>query len=354
MGTIHFFRSRFTFSNPQYRVERAMKHARCAFLLSVTGCCLLLLAPPARGQDNKEEAKKHFEQGAVLYQEGNYQAALVEFKASYEKKENWKVRYYIGVTLQALHKFVDAEKELKTYLEEGKGDVPKDKKEEVETILSQLDNVIGSVHVKTNVDGAVVFCNGEQAGATPLAKPLRLNVGTHKLVVTKEGYEDYATQFDLPGGETLKLDVVMAKKEKTDAATGAAAAEKAPPAAGEAKRKEKGKGKTGPLMLSGWALLGAGAAMLVAGAGTGGAALSLGSDLEKKCPDDRCEPPYHDDYRRMQALATASDVMLGLGGACAVAAVALLVVGAKKERKGPVTASVVPLLPAGVALKAEF
>jgi len=48
----------------------------------------------------------------------------------------------------------------------------------------------------------------------------------------------------------------------------------------------------------GWATLGAGAALLVAGAATGGATLSLGSDLEDDCPGGECGPVYHDDNNR--------------------------------------------------------
>ena len=97
---------------------------------------LFLFAVHARGQVNEEKAKKHFKQATVLYKENNYAAALIEFKASYKAKPNWKVLYFIGVSLQALHKFVEAEKMLKQYLKEGDDEVPADKREIVEDLLA--------------------------------------------------------------------------------------------------------------------------------------------------------------------------------------------------------------------------
>jgi tetratricopeptide (TPR) repeat protein len=106
------------------------------------GLQLLLPAGPLRAEEDKDKAKKHFKQGTILYDEGNYEAALVEFKASYEANPNWKMRYYVAVTLQALHKFVEAEKEMKLYLEEGSDAVAEKKRKEVEDILTSLSGVI--------------------------------------------------------------------------------------------------------------------------------------------------------------------------------------------------------------------
>ena len=71
----------------------------------------LFLAPVAAAQPD-EGAPKQFTQGALLYNEGDYGKALVEFKASFALKPNWKVRFFLGVTLHALLRFVEAVAEL--------------------------------------------------------------------------------------------------------------------------------------------------------------------------------------------------------------------------------------------------
>ena len=310
------------------------------FTLAAFG--LLILCPRISFGQSGEEAKKHFEQGAVLYNEGNYAAALVEFKESYKLKPSWKVRYHVGVTLEALHKFTEAEKELKAYLDEGGKEILAEKKKEVEGILDQLGGVIGSLTVAADVEGASVFCSGDPVGKTPLEAPLRLDVGHYKVKVTKEGYEDYSTEIDLPGGKLVVLNAKLTPLK----AGGPAAPGKSGQGGGDA-----GKKKTkSPLMIYGWATLGAGAALLVAGAATGGAALSLGSDLEGNCPRGECGPAYHDDNNRMKSLALGTNVLLGLGGACVLTGVVLLAVGSKAERKPKKKPSVSLLSPAGLVL----
>ncbi|MFH1438177.1 MAG: PEGA domain-containing protein [Pseudomonadota bacterium] len=172
---------------------------------------LLLFAVQARGQVDEEKAKKHFKQAAVLYKENNYAAALIEFKASYKAKPNWKVLYFIGVSLQALHKFVEAEKILREYLQEGDEEVPADKREVVEDLLAQLGGVIGSIDVKTDVEGASVYVNGKLQGKTPLSEPLRLPVGNYTVEIRKTGYEDYSKEIELPGEETVIIKPVLEK-----------------------------------------------------------------------------------------------------------------------------------------------
>jgi len=146
---------------------------------------------------DEEGAKAHFQQGALLYNEGGYPKALVEFKQSYAIKPNWKVRFSIGVTLHAMHRFVEAEKELKGYLAEGGAEIPPDKKAQAEDLLAQLAGVIGSLKVACAVAGASVYLDDELAGKTPLAAPLRLDVGSYKVKVAMAGYEDFKKTVEL-------------------------------------------------------------------------------------------------------------------------------------------------------------
>jgi len=172
-----------------------------------------LLSQNAAGQapaeTGKEAAKKHFKVGTVLYNDGNYEGALVEFRASYAAKKNIKVCTYVSLALQALSRYTEAEEELLKCLEECADKVTPAVKQEIETALIQIGTVIGSVKVTCDVEGASVFFNGKSAGTTPLGKTVRLNVGHYKLEITMEGYEDYVAEFDLPGGETMNMVVKL-------------------------------------------------------------------------------------------------------------------------------------------------
>lgn len=77
----------------------------------------------------------------------------------------------------------------------------------------------------------------------------------------------------------------------------------------------------------GFAVLGVGAAALVASAITGGLALSTFGSLEQRCGADHlCPPGYESDRDTGLALSTATDVLWAVGGAAAVTGLVLVFV----------------------------
>jgi len=309
------------------------------FMAACLGLPLLLQAGPARAQENKEKAKKHFKQGTVLYDEGNFEAALVEFKASYDANPNWKMRYYVAVTLQALHRFVEAEEELKLYLEEGGDGVSDKKKSEVEDILASLSGVIGQLMVITEPEGAALYVGSDRLGETPLAEALRLDVGTYGLTVKKEGYEPQTVEVEVPGGESVEVTVKLVeqapaadetKGDDAAAETAAVKPEKKVPA------------------VAFYAVAGLTGALLIGTAVTGGMAMKTFRDFEDTPEEDL---DGRTDLRdKGRKLNIAADTLLGL---TAASAAALLVMGfftnfPKKEK--PKAALVLSPGPGGAGL----
>src|SRR5215813_13551474 len=93
--------------------------------------------PPARGGDDLEGAKKHFQQGVALYNEGNYNSALVEFQAAYKSHPTAGVLYNIGLTLKALFRYGEAIESLQKYM----ADDPKlsnERRNEVQQLIADM------------------------------------------------------------------------------------------------------------------------------------------------------------------------------------------------------------------------
>src|SRR6185503_20787563 len=75
-----------------------------------------VVAPPAENPAVVEEAKRHFEQGVALFNDGNYSAALAEFEAAYKTRPAPAVLYNIGLTQKALFRYPEAIDSLTRYL----------------------------------------------------------------------------------------------------------------------------------------------------------------------------------------------------------------------------------------------
>ncbi len=155
------------------------------------------------------EAKIHFEKGVALFNEADYEGALVEFKAAYKAQPHYKVEYNIGTSLFKLHRYVEAKKELEAYLSEGGEDVSEKDKFAVQGILYEMQSLIGSITVTCNVQGAMVFVNESEVGPCPFTQPLEVNLGEHDIEVMAEGYKPYKKTVTVTGGEAVSVDAIL-------------------------------------------------------------------------------------------------------------------------------------------------
>jgi archaellum component FlaF (FlaF/FlaG flagellin family) len=85
-----------------------------------------------------------------------------------------------------------------------------------QTVRADLAPVAGSLRVRANVGGAIVFLNGQQAGTIPSGTgELVLNnlpTGTHELVVLAPGFRTFVGDFTIRGGQTTDLSVSQSRR----------------------------------------------------------------------------------------------------------------------------------------------
>ncbi|MCU0661011.1 MAG: hypothetical protein MUC50_01645 [Myxococcota bacterium] len=103
-----------------------------------------------------------------------------------------------------------------------------------------------------------------------------------------------------------------------------------------------------PLLLAGYLTLGLGVASLITAAITGGVALSIDSELSKKCAKDHCSASEANRIETMNSLATSSTVLLAVGGAAAASGVLMLALGYRRRKAEKSELNVSPI--AGPAL----
>ncbi|MGL4611117.1 MAG: PEGA domain-containing protein [Trueperaceae bacterium] len=85
-----------------------------------------------------------------------------------------------------------------------------------QTVRADLAPLAGSLRVRANVGGALVFLNGQQVGTIPNGTgELTLNnlpTGSHELVVLSPGFRTFVGDFTIRGGETTALNVSQSKR----------------------------------------------------------------------------------------------------------------------------------------------
>jgi hypothetical protein len=149
------------------------------------------LALPSSARADRKEAGERYKKAVSLYKEGDYGAALAEFRAAYNASPTWEVLYNIGLSERRLFKYGQAVKTLNRYLEEGGKKVPKDRRESVEKELEQISGLTAVISVTVTgpaAKGAKLSVDGEVLGLAPLTEVLLLGPGRHTFKAEREGF----------------------------------------------------------------------------------------------------------------------------------------------------------------------
>jgi tetratricopeptide (TPR) repeat protein len=157
---------------------------------------------PAAGDTSaKQEAARRFERAIKLYEDADYTLALAEFERVYELVPDYRVLYNIGQVSMQLGRYARAFRTLKEYVARGRNELPPDRAAAVQADLTQLAGKIGRLSVKVEQAGAQVSIDGVAMGRSPLAEPLVVDAGEHRVQIELSGYVAQSQVFTLAGGD---------------------------------------------------------------------------------------------------------------------------------------------------------
>ncbi len=277
-----------------------------------------------------KKAKTAYKKGVKLYKQGSWEEAIDAFQASFEASPDPKASFYIGMCLAKLERWLEAEEELEELVEHAGQGIDAKKREEALEALDEVRSHIAVVTVVCDVEGATLAVDGEPSQGWEVS----LVEGAHELTVSAEGHDPVVRQLDLAGGEPVTVEIAMdAFEDDIDEHVG----------------KGGGRGEV-PVV---WFATTAGLAGALAAAAviTGSLALSRQSTYDSMGIDDDWQP-----YRETTLkLGLATDVLWGMAGAAAVAAVVLAVFTDFGRTEDGQALSVDPVIGAGwLGLEGEF
>jgi tetratricopeptide (TPR) repeat protein len=178
--------------------------------LSLVGCLALLsvAAPGARAQVNQQDEEAghtHFERGVEYVQDGNLNAAMVEFKRAYAASPNYRVLYNLGQVANELTEYTDAQAYFRRYLVDGGSDIDPARRREVEGLIAKLSSRIATLYLSTNVPGAELFVDDTSVGKSPLKDPVRVSAGARVVSAVVNGRPRISQTVEAAGGDTLAV-----------------------------------------------------------------------------------------------------------------------------------------------------
>jgi hypothetical protein len=175
--------------------------------------------PPAPSKEQVKEAGTRFKKGLDLFRDGDYQAALIEFRRAYELAPNYNVLYNIGQVYFQLQDYPNALTSLQRYLAEGGKNIPSSRKADVDKDIEKLLARVANFEIVTTVPDADITIDDVAVGKSPLAKPVMVSAGRHKITVSKTGFTSTTKVVEIASSETQKIPIDPVKIEVAPAPT---------------------------------------------------------------------------------------------------------------------------------------
>ncbi|MEM9195385.1 MAG: tetratricopeptide repeat protein [Myxococcota bacterium] len=165
-------------------------------------CLLLVLAFPS-GAD-AQDAAALIEEGVVLREQGNDEAALAKFEAAYAVDESAHALGQIALAEQALGRWIDAEAHLREALEDQADPWVRRNRRPLEDALRAIGQRLATVELEANVEVGEVYVNGELRHRLPLSAPLRVVAGDAMIEIRAEGYLPMRRTVTTRGGQRAR------------------------------------------------------------------------------------------------------------------------------------------------------
>lgn len=169
--------------------------------LAVALC--LATSSRAMAQDADVAARKHYEHGVALYQQGKFKESLSDLVQARELSRSYTILLNIGQVRAAMSDFLGAIEAYRQYLNEGGARLTAEQRKAVQGEINDFESRLATPVVASDVPFADVFVDSNRVGQTPIA--LRLNPGNHELKVVHKDHPAQQRRVALASGTRERI-----------------------------------------------------------------------------------------------------------------------------------------------------
>ena len=199
-------------------VMRSLGRAAMPLLLTALVISAASTRSRACAQDASAFAQQLFTSGVAHYDEGEYAAALEDFRGSVSLYGSPNTRLYLGRTYRELGNLTEAISELERAAREAADRAATDPRYErtrdtARTESAELVARVGRIaFVAADVPpGARVTVGGVEVPTAAIGSPIRVMPGAVEIVIEAEGYETVRRSAEVTGGETASVELTFSR-----------------------------------------------------------------------------------------------------------------------------------------------
>jgi len=335
--------------------RRIARRVASGLLACLAASAIALAAGPAAAQspEDRESARRLFEEGKARRDRGDAAGALESFRAADALMDVPTTKLAVARAYAALGKLVEARDAAMAIAQIPAAPIEPtpfiDARTAAAQLATQLAARIPSIAITFHGDPpASLAVDGEGVPRDAWSTPRRVNAGKHT-VVARRGGREVSAQVTVAEGESASLSLdTSALPAEREPASSAPSEGSAGPSATALPAATSTTRPLGPVF---WIGAGVGAAGLVAGGIAGGLSLSNKSSADAYCRDGRCPPaayPSLDAAGTWATVSTIGFVAAGVGAAVAVVGLVL------RPASATPTSAALWIRPGGAALVGSF
>ncbi|MFO0586878.1 MAG: hypothetical protein U0441_05035 [Polyangiaceae bacterium] len=312
--------------------------------------------PPAADPAKIEQAKKHMQAGAALYNDPSghkCEEAYVEFNKAYELSGSLNALKNRAVCALELEKDGEAYLDYKKVLAGMSDKLGADEKTQIENDMKALEAAVAWVTIKLDVPTAkLVDVRTPSRGlpvsnryaATSAGIKIGFHPGSHAITATTEDGKEITWKVDLTNGQTMDHTFEFSKLQTAPTATATATVAPTATATATATATSTGEqpGATRPTPMSVWVTLGLTGLFAVGTGVTMGLAGAAKSDFDKgctfvdgKCVDNGTVKDLAGARSNVQTMNLVADISLGATAIAGVTTLVLYLTRPKVNAEGP-------------------
>lgn len=164
-------------------------------------------APPSKAAI--DEAKRRFQRGRELYEENDFQGALVEMRRAYELAPTYRLLYDIGQVYYQLQDYPSALRSFTQFLQDGKSEITPQQREDVQREIEKLKGRVAKLRITATRPDAEISIDDVPVGKAPLPEPILVSPGRRKISATLKGYAPATRTVEIAGQETQDVSLEL-------------------------------------------------------------------------------------------------------------------------------------------------
>jgi hypothetical protein len=156
-------------------------------------------------------ARAEYEAGKLLYQDGDFQNAMIKFQRVYELSHDGRLLWNIAVCEKNLRHYTRVLTTLDRYLVEAGSVISAADRQEASDLAAAAKPLVSALRVTVTEPGAEILVDDASVGTSPLANVVWLDLGKRKIHVQKAGWKPFDRALDVAGGTELTLTATLEK-----------------------------------------------------------------------------------------------------------------------------------------------